>query len=374
MEAVGQLTGGVAHDFNNLLAVIMGNLEIMKRRMGNDTPHAELMEAALESTRRGASLTQRLLSFSRQQALRPRPTNVNGLIDDMLDLLRRTLGETIRVDMHSSQSAVHALIDRGQLEAAILNLCINARDAMPNGGKLTIETSLVHIGKGLVPQGGMNPGSYVLIEVTDTGVGMDPATLSRVFEPFFTTKDTGKGSGLGLSMAYGFAEQSIGYLALASELQRGTTARLFLPELEETTPAATSAAARGTPEPELRGQGELVLVVEDEPSVRRLTVMLVESLDYTVEEAASAQEALELLPTLEKLRLLLTDVILVGDMRGDALAGRMVQARPDMKVLLMSGYTATSLGESGIERDFPLLNKPFRRSQLAEMLREALGD
>jgi PAS domain S-box-containing protein len=376
MEAVGQLTGGVAHDFNNLLAVVMGNLEVLRKRCEGDILTLRSVEQAIEATKRGATLTQRLLAFSRKQALAPQPTELNELVEGTIPLIRRSVRESVAIEWRRSLLPVGVLIDRGQLETALLNLCVNARDAMSDSGKLVLEVSTVDVADGSeLTYGGeaVVPGRYARVAVSDTGVGMDSETLERVFDPFFTTKPSGKGSGLGLSMVYGFVKQSKGYVSIASESGRGTTVSILLPELGEARLVADAPQAPTTEESEPRGRGESILVVEDEPNVRKLAVMLCESLGYEVHEAGSAPEALALLPELSSLRLLLTDIVLAGGMRGDELAREVVGIRPEVRVLFMSGYTESGIGEPWASGGYRLLQKPFRFAELARFLREALA-
>ncbi len=374
MEAVGQLTGGVAHDFNNILAVVMGNLEVVRRRCESDGVTLRSIGHAIEATRRGATLTQRLLAFSRKQALRPQATDLNELVDGMIPLVRGSVRESVSVAWRRPPGVACVLIDRGQLETALLNLCVNARDAMGDSGLLTIDVGVGEAGP-VNACGGeeVAPGRYARVSVRDTGIGMDAETIERVFDPFFTTKPPGKGSGLGLSMVYGFVKQSKGYVSVESAPRRGTTVSLFLPELADARLVVETPQAIARDDAEPRGRGESVLVVEDEPHVRRLAVMLCESLGYVVHEAGSAQEALERLPGLSSLRLLLTDIVLAGGMRGDALAVEITARRPDVKVLFMSGYAESGIGEPWASRGYRLLQKPFRFADLARLLRETLA-
>ena len=372
MEAVGQLTGGIAHDFNNLLAVVMGNLEMMLRRHGAHDGMRRLAVPALEATRRGATLTQRLLAFSRQQTLKPRPTDVRDLVDSMLELLRRALGEAIAIEVDGGVGPRVAAVDATQLETAILNLAINARDAMPRGGTLRIRVDAVELcDRGSLE--GLAPGRYVLLEVADSGQGMAPGVLERVFEPFFTTKGDEQGSGLGLSMVYGFIRQSRGHVSASSSPGRGTVFRVLLPEVPDRPGSAPPRAAGGSDVP--IGQRERILVVEDDPAVRSMTVALLRSLGYEVSEAATQGDALDRLEEMEELHLLLTDVVLAGGGRGDHVAAAVELQRPGVPVLFMSGYAHDVLGERARGRDFRLLTKPFQLHQLARAVRAVLdGD
>ena len=384
MEAVGQLTGGVAHDFNNLLAVILGNAEMLGERLGTeDRQVAAVMRAAA----RGAELTQRLLAFSRRQPLKPQAIDLAGRVAGMTELLTRTLGATIEITVASAPGLWRASADPGQLENALLNLAINARDAMPEGGRLSISSANASLEAGEIaallagqapeaadgePGGPGGPGDYVVLSVSDTGTGMSPAVLARVFEPFFTTKDVGQGSGLGLSMVYGFARQSGGFAAIESAPGRGTTAQLYLPRAVAAAPAP-GARSRATQLP--RGH-ETVLLLEDAQDMRELAVALLEDLGYHVLAAADAAEAGARLAENPGVDLLLADVILPGGRSGPDFAETARRRNPALKVLFMSGYSAEVLMQRGdsLARDTPLLPKPFRKTALAKAVREALDD
>lgn len=372
MEAVGQLTGGVAHDFNNILAVILSSQEMIRADTTDRQTTLDLTSRAIDACERGATLTHRLLAFSRRQTLQPEPTDVCDLVRRMLDLLGRTIGEKINVRAGSKIEGCIAKVDAGQLETAILNLCINARDSMPEGGDVTIEVSPVR-NETIVNLSGdeLPPGDYVMIEVTDTGAGMDRATINRAFEPFFTTKEVGRGSGLGLSMVYGFVSQSGGGISITSAIDRGTTVKLFLPRLMSTSAEDPLQKAGHEVVSDL-GRGRAVLVVEDDPGVRQLTVMLVESLGFSVAEAGSADEALELIPTLRALDILLTDVVIPGVLNGPQLAEKVVEEMPTVKVLFMSGNAGRSLDAIWGDRGYRLLEKPFGLAELATALEMTL--
>jgi signal transduction histidine kinase/ActR/RegA family two-component response regulator len=367
MEAVGQLTGGVAHDFNNLLAVIMGNAEILQDRVGEDDRSAR---AVLRAATRGAELTQRLLAFSRRQPLRPRTVDLDGLVAGMSDLLARTLGETIEVDIVPGCDVRPATADAGQVESALLNLAINAQHAMPSGGKLIIETTNVEFDAEYAATNlEVSPGDYVLLAVSDTGTGMAPEVLEHAFEPFFTTKDVGEGSGLGLSMVYGFAKQSGGHVTIYSEQGRGTTVKLYLPQAEPSAERDGEALDRRAPQ----GRGERILVLEDDPDVRGLAVSLLEALGYWVLEAQDGAEALAVLEQAGRIDLLLSDVVLPGGMSGPDLATQARRLDPSLKVLFMSGYrekAAHRNGSLGVVGE--VLTKPFRKHDLAARVRAAL--
>ncbi|MEQ1490877.1 MAG: PAS domain-containing protein [Terricaulis sp.] len=363
LEAVGQLTGGVAHDFNNLLTVILSNAELLESRLqGNDQLHmlAEMTRLAAE---RGAELTSRLLSFSRRQALDPKTTDVAALVRSMDQLLRRALGEQIHIQIVAEHGAWDALIDSLQLESALLNLCINARDAMSAGGMLSIG-----VWNAVLKSDATSPGGeYVMLSVADTGTGMDDATRARVFEPFFTTKDVGKGSGLGLSMVYGFVTQSKGRVEIESEVGRGTTVKLFLPRSREARqeqgPVNVEAVATGR---------ERVLLVEDDDLLRVQVGGELTNLGYRVVSARSGLEALRLLQDGERFDLLFTDVVMAG-MSGEQLALLARNIVPGLPVLYTSGHPETMMDEEGyLVPGVTLLRKPYKRRELAAKLREAL--
>jgi PAS domain S-box-containing protein len=375
LQAVGQLTGGVAHDFNNLLTVVLGNAGVLA-----EEPHADparrqrLAEMIAAAAERGAELTKRLLAFSRRQALKPEPVETNRLIRDMEGLLRRSLGEHIEIDTAFAAELWRAHADPVQVESAILNLAINARDAMPGGGKLLIETRNVGLGdEDASIEQELRPGDYVLIAVSDTGTGMPPEVAARAFEPFFTTKPVGQGSGLGLSMVYGFAKQSGGHVKIYSEPGHGTTVRLYLPRApDDSARDAAAAAATNTAEP--RGQ-ETVLVVEDDPLVRSTVIGQLRGLGYQVIETGTGAEALRVLATGAAVDLMFTDVVMPGGLDGKELARRARGVRPGLKVLFTTGYTEDAAIRHGrLEAGARLLNKPYRRADLARVIRQALDE
>jgi signal transduction histidine kinase/CheY-like chemotaxis protein len=378
MEALGQLTGGVAHDFNNLLTVIMGGLETIGRYMPKlpDTPEGARIERArsmaMHGAERAATLTSRLLAFSRRQPLQPQALDANSLVREMSELLKRTLGETIALEVRLADGLWLAHADPGQLESAVLNLAVNARDAMPEGGTLTIETANAALEAAYVEQlpEGMRAGDYVMVAVRDSGVGMSSETLGRAFEPFFTTKDVGKGTGLGLSQVYGFARQSGGNVRILSELGAGTTVKLYLPrDLAGDAPverirAADPAALRGA---------EAVLVVEDHAELRVYSTSILRELGYQVHEAEDGASALQILDSDLPLDLLFTDVVLPGGMNGRQLADIARQARPELKVLFTTGYTRDAIVQNGsLEPGVQLITKPFSFDELAAKLRRVL--
>ncbi len=371
MEAVGQLTGGVAHDFNNILTSVIGNLELLKET-GRDRPDIQgFVEAALRSSNRAATLTRQLLAFSRKQALSPVPLDINELVGTMTQLLRSTLGENIEIETIRGPKLRKALVDGGQLETSLLNLALNARDAMPEAGKLAIETANVTIdwdhAEGEID---MTPGSYVMVAVGDTGVGMTPEVVNEAFQPFFTTKEPGKGSGLGLSMVYGFVKQSGGHVAIDSEVGRGTTVKLYLPH------AVAEWAAVQHPTTEKASQasgGALILVVEDDPDVREFLELALGTLGYAVVSCEDGPSALAKLEELHTVDLLLTDVVLPGGMTGKEVADRVSSIRPNIPILFSSGYTENSVVHDGkLDAGVKLLEKPYKREKLARYVREAL--
>ena len=366
MEAVGQLTGGVAHDFNNLLAIIMGNAELLS--IASDTKDARL-EAIARAATRGSELTQRLLAYSRQQPLRPQSIDLGELAIDMSDLLARTLGETIQVEVLGAQCLWAASADAGQVENALLNLAINSRDAMPNGGKLTIECMNVPFDKDNVAE---NPealaGDFAMIAVSDTGPGIPPDVLDHVFEPFFTTKEVGQGSGLGLSMVYGFAKQSGGHVSIYSEEKKGTTVKLYLPRSQAGPQEDATTPDDAVP----HGDGETVLVVEDDEDVRVLASQVLEGLGYRVIAVADANAARGVVKERD-IDLVLSDVVLPGGTSGTEFAEELHAQKPQLGVIFMSGYPAAAAKRNGfLGSDKVLLNKPFQRRQLAEAVRTAL--
>ncbi len=367
MEVIGQLTGGVAHDFNNLLAVIIGNAEILQDRLGHDD---RSMKAVKRAALRGADLTQRLLAFSRRQPLRSQTILLASLVRDMRDLLTRTLGETIEIVISSRSALWQAEADPGQVESALLNLAINASHAMPDGGKLFIETSNAILDEAYAAtQAEVKSGEYVLLSVRDTGWGMAPEVLQHAFEPFFTTKDVGEGSGLGLSMVYGFAKQSGGHVTIYSEESQGTTVKLYLPRAEAGTVQPAAVQAAEVP----RGREEVVLVIEDDPDVRDFAVEMLKGLGYIAVEVADASGARDLLSEDRQIDLVLSDVALPGGTSGLEFAEEARAIRHDLKIIFMSGYPAESVKRNGaLASDEVLLDKPFERRELAEALRKAL--
>ena len=368
MEAVGQLTGGVAHDFNNLLGVILGNAELLEDQVGAEDPR---VQAVIRATGRGSELTQRLLAFSRLQPLQPKVLEPAQLLDGMSDLLSRALPETIEIQLLSGDDIRRIEVDPAQMESALLNLTINAGQAMPEGGELTFEIANQTIdGRTAARMADATPGQYVTIAATDTGMGMAPKVLARAFDPFFTTKPVGVGSGLGLSMVYGFAHQSGGFAVIESELGCGTTVRLYLPSAE----AEISKPEIGLETDAPRGKGETVLVVEDNSEVRDLSVTLLESLGYEVLSASEGARALEIIEAAPRIDLILSDVMLPGGLLGPEVVQRAKQAQPDLRVLFMSGYADAAARSSGLLAEgATILSKPFQRYDLACQMRTPLA-
>ena len=373
MEAVGQLTGGVAHDFNNLLTVVMGNLNILAQHVEDDEFASDLIRAATRAVERGANLNRKLLAFSRRQRLTPVPVSLKELVEGMADMLRRTLGETVRIDIRHSGDLPPAIADPSQLEVALLNLAVNARDAMPDGGVLTIETAAAELDENYASlEVDVTPGNYVMLATSDTGAGMSPEVLARAFEPFFTTKETGKGSGLGLAMVYGFVKQSGGHVKIYSEPGFGTTIKLFLPELRHE--AKEHAPAKARPRTHVGGS-EKILVIEDEPDLRELACRVLRSLGYAVVDAPDGIIGLELLEQQDDIRLLFTDVVLPGGLNGPEIARRATERRPDLKVLYTSGYTGNAIQQlEALSTEVRLITKPYPIDQLAQEVRAALDD
>ena len=368
MEAIGQLTGGVAHDFNNILTVITGTIEILAEAVANDPQASAITRMIDEAASRGAQLTQGLLAFARKQPLEPRETDVNALIVDTAKLLRPTLGEHIEIETTFEDDACVAIVDPNQLTTAILNLALNARDAMPNGGKLALQTSNANLDEACAGDNDIRPGHYVLIEVRDTGTGIPANLLDRVFDPFLTSKGPGKGTGLGLSMVYGFIRQSAGHIKIHSEEGRGTTIRMYLP------PGNIETVAGDSVEPAtIEGGHETILVVEDDRLVRDYVLTQLHSLGYATLQAADATEALAIVSAGEPFDLLFTDVIVPGQMNGRQLADEVQKTRPNLKVVYTSGYTEDAVIHHGrLDSDVLLLAKPYRKSDLARALRKAL--
>jgi signal transduction histidine kinase len=386
MEAVGQLSGGIAHDFNNLLTIIIGNLDTLKRRVANatkdqDASHlaatiAKPIEMAMQGARSAAELTQRLLAYSRQQPLSPARIDANHLVAGVSELLRRTVGEAIAVETVLAGGLWQTFVDRHQLESALVNLVINARDAMPDGGRITIETANVYLDDAYTARfGDIAAGQYVMLSVSDTGHGMAREVLDRAFEPFFTTKEPGKGTGLGLAMVHGFVKQSGGHVRIYSEPGVGTTVKMYLRRLVATDRAAAVPAERA---PKLASgtrakAGETILFVEDNAAVREYGVAALEDLGFRVIEAGTADAALKAFEEAERIDLLFTDVVLPGAMNGRKLAEQILEKRPALPVLYTTGYTRNAIVHNGqLDADVFLLNKPYTQQELTRKIRELL--
>lgn len=369
LGSVGQLTGGLAHDFNNLLTVILGNAEQLAEELQGQPDLAPLARMIGGAAQRGAELTQRLLAFAGRQALEPESVDTNCLIAGMDSLLRRTLGEHVEIEMVCGDALWPALVDPAQLENALLNLCLNARDAMPAGGRLTILTANTHLdSEQAAKQAGAEAGDYVQLAVSDTGGGISPEHLEHVFEPFYTTKEVGKGTGLGLSMVYGFIKQSRGYVTLHSHLGRGTTVAMYLPRADvSAAPVDTRSAVP------VEGGTATILVVEDDEMLRRYASHQLGALGYRVIEASCGAAAMEVLQTQVDIDLLFTDVVMPGGMSGNQLADAARVLRPTLKVLYTSGYAENVIVHHGcLDAGVHLLQKPYRREDLARQVRDAL--
>jgi PAS domain S-box-containing protein len=373
MEAVGQLTGGLAHDFNNLLAGISGSLELMQTRMsqGRLTEIDRYVNAAQGAAKRAAALTHRLLAFSRRQTLDPKPTDVNRLVVGMEELIRRTVGPSIHIEVVGASGLWPALVDPPQLENALLNLCINARDAMPGGGRITIETANKWLDERAAGERDLPPGQYLSLCVTDTGTGMTPDVIARAFDPFFTTKPTGQGTGLGLSMIYGFARQSGGQVRIYSEVGQGTTMCLYLPRYYGT--AEVENVLTHLADAPRAGSGETVLIVDDEPTVRMLVTDVLEELGYTAIEAADSGAGLKVLQSNVRIDLLVTDVGLPGGLNGRQMADAGCVTRPDLKVLFITGYAENAaVGNGLLGPGMEVLTKPFAIEALAARIKSLI--
>jgi len=370
MEAIGQLTGGIAHDFNNLLAIVLGNLELLLETDALTTDVRSLALEAMDASERGAELVRRLLAFARKQQLEPRAFNLNDRLPDIVQLLGRTLGEAVQIHTRAADDLSEALADPSQVDDAVVNLAINARDAMPDGGVLIIETSNIFLDEEYAAHHlDVTAGEYVMLAVTDTGTGMTADVAARALEPFFTTKPAGRGTGLGLSQVYGFVKQSGGHVSIYSEAGHGTTVKVYLPRAMSPDRAAPPPRVRGGTLP----QGtESILVVEDNPDVRRLVRRQLTELGYKVHEAGNGPEALTLLRSQLQVDLMFTDIIMPEGMTGYELASLARDNRPGLKILFTSGYTAIGAAQDHERGDVPLLSKPYRKSELAHFIRSAL--
>ncbi|MDD1525721.1 two-component system sensor histidine kinase/response regulator [Bradyrhizobium sp. WBOS7] len=369
LDAIGKLTGGVAHDFNNMLTVISGNTETLVESLKQQPELQRVARLIDDAAERCAELIQHLLAFARRQPLQPRNVEINAAIADIAKLLRPTLGEQIQIETVLEQGPMTAHIDPSRLTNAVLNMAINARDAMPNGGKLLLETHRVVLDEAYAQaHADVRAGPYIMLAVSDTGTGMSPDIQLKAFEPFFTTKEVGKGSGLGLSMVYGFVKQSGGHIKIYSEEGHGTTIKLYLPPGEGTAEVAVTAA------PPAEGGAEIIFVVEDDPLVRNFVTAQLQSLGYKTIAAPDGKTALDLIAAGQTFDLLFTDVVIPGGMSGRDLADEVAKLRPGVKVLYTSGYTDNAIVHHGkLDDGVMLLTKPYRRNQLAEMIRKALG-
>jgi PAS domain S-box-containing protein len=368
MEAIGRLAGGIAHDFNNLLGVILGHSDMLTEQIGANDRLRKSVEATRHAAERAAALTMQLLAFSRKQVIEPTVIDLNASVMEIEKMLHRVIGEDIELAIKLQPELGRVKADAGQLSQVLMNLAVNSRDAMPGGGKLVIETADVELDDTYVRQHlGAKPGSFVMLAVSDTGIGMDSETLSHIFEPFFTTKETGKGTGLGLSMVYGIIKQSNGYIMAYSEPGRGTTFKIYFPRTEE------SVSAQKKTDQAIPGGSETILVVEDEPALRELACVLLEDAGYTVLESSGVEDALETAKDLGRtIDLLLTDVVMPR-MDGRELAKRMVALRPNLKVLYMSGYADDVIMHRGVLTEGAVLvQKPFTKSTLLQKVRETL--
>jgi signal transduction histidine kinase/ActR/RegA family two-component response regulator len=367
MEAVGQLTGGIAHDFNNMLSIVIGSLDLARRRMKAEPETTDgYILSALEGARRAAALTARLLAFSRQQALTPLVSDPNKLIAGMSDLLRRTIGENLRIETVFAGGIWRVHADTSQLENALLNLCVNARDAMPDGGKLTVETANMHLDDAYADQHAeVKAGQYVLMSVSDTGIGMSREVARRAFDPFYTTKTVGQGTGLGLSQVFGFVKQSGGHVEIYSEPGAGTSVKIYLPRWTGADAETADDADSRTISLPTAANGQVILVAEDDAEVRRVSVDALLHLGYSVVQAASGEEALQVLALQPRVDLLFTDIVMPG-MTGRVLADLAMAHRPELKVLFTTGYTRNAVVHNGIlDAGVAFLPKPFTIEQLA---------
>ena len=372
MEAVGQLTGGLAHDFNNLLAIVIGNLDLLRELRPDDLVTEELVRDALDSALRGADLTRRLLAFARRQPLQPEDADINELIGAIVKLLTRTLGENITIELALVANIWPVRIDRAQFEAVIANLATNARDAMPRGGSLLIDTRNGRIDEAYAAvHTDVTPGDYVVVEVSDSGSGMPPEIVTRIFEPFFTTKVQGKGTGLGLSMVFGFMKQSGGHITVYSEPGKGTTFRLYLPRIDATAVAAEERPGKAV----ARGGSETILVVEDNAGLRRIALRQLSEAGYQVLEAPDAEAAMAIIDGPAPIHLLLTDIVMPGEMDGRDLARVAVARRPLLRTLMTSGFPdARLVGSTSHAPGIRLLSKPYRKEELRQAVREVLDE
>ena len=383
MEAVGQLTGGLAHDFNNLLTIILGNLDTARRRLANmsadaSAPLARPLDAALQGAKKAAKLTHRLLAFSRQQALEPAPLDLNKLIGGISELLLRTVGSPVAIETVLAGGLWLTLADANQMENVLINLVVNAKDAMPDGGKITIETANGYLDEAYAASfSDVSPGQYTVLSVTDTGTGIDPSILERVFEPFFTTKQPGSGTGLGLSMIHGFVKQSGGHIRIYSEVGHGTSVKIYLPRLTpEAAVAAVPKALDLDLQPVMRAKSsETVLVVEDSEGVLDFACSALEDLGYRVLVASDGPEAMRFLEIEPAIDLLFTDVVMPKGMSGRQLADLALKLRPELPVLFTTGYSRNAIVHQGrLDANVHLLGKPYTQRELAQKIHAILDE
>jgi PAS domain S-box-containing protein len=367
MEAIGRLAGGVAHDFNNLLGIVTACTELLRVRV--DQESQEFVDNIAEASKRGASLTRQLLAFSRRQSVQAQILDLNERLKEVSKLVKPLMGDDVEIMLPSRGSAAVIEIDPAQLDQIVLNLAVNARDAMPRGGKFIIDTGLFDIDESFAREHSMTPGCYVMLAISDTGTGMDEATRLRIFEPFFTTKESGKGSGLGLATVYGIVKQFGGHIWVYSELQHGTTFKIYLPSAEHKLGLASESRAEVLP---VRREGTAILLAEDDPLMRKLTRKMLEEHGYKVHEAVNGEAALDTIAKSNRIDLTLTDVVMKG-INGPELVLRLMDSHPEMKVVYMSGYTGELMASQGLQAGFPLLEKPFTRAALLKTIDEALG-
>jgi two-component system NtrC family sensor kinase len=378
MEAVGRLSGGIAHDFNNILTVILGNIDMALRRLGDDNPRVHrLLDSARQASERAATLVQRLLAFSRQHPQEIKAVDINRLVQSVSELLRRTIGEAVTVETVLAGGLWKVAVDPNQLENAVLNLAVNSRDAMPDGGRLTIETANTYLDEAYVAAHHgeeLTHGQYVMLAVTDSGTGMKREVIERAFDPFFTTKPAGMGTGLGLSMVYGFAKQSNGHVKIYSEIGEGTTIKLYLPRISEQRGLADWTNEQRSPARiAVAGGAESILLVEDDEEVNRFAAEILGEHGYRVQRATDAAGALRLLDGDPTFDLLFTDVVLPGGMNGRQLAEEAQRRYPGLKVLYATGYTRNAIIHQGrLDADVELLTKPFTAEILARKVRQVL--
>ena len=370
MEAIGQLTGGIAHDFNNLLHVMVGNMEMLETEIGHNNKAEQKLAMIKRAVDRASSLTSRLLAFSRKQTLLPVAADINTLICGFEDMFQRTLGEAIEIRVAGAKNLWSATIDTNQFENALLNLAINARDAMPEGGALFLKTANVTLNDAYVAEfEDLEAGDYVKVEVRDTGAGMPPSILKKVYEPFFTTKEVGEGSGLGLSMVFGFAKQSNGHIMIESEVDKGTSVKLYMPRTSEARPEARIVKSLKPAKASVQ-ESECILLVEDNEGVREISEIILDDLGYKVISVATGEEAIRQLRGKQQFDLLFTDIILPGVMNGVEIADQARKIQPNIKILFTTGYSEISVD---LDPDAIIANKPYRRAQLLEKVRLALN-